>query len=391
MAIDGWGFAPVGELVENLDSRRVPVRASDRKPGPYPYYGASGIVDWVDGYLFEGLHLLVAEDGENLRSRKTPIAFLADGKFWVNNHAHILRGKRDVADTRFLMYALERADVSGYLTGSTQPKLTQRNLHDIPLRVPSYPEQVAIAEVLGALDEKVRLNRRIVGTLEDIAQAVFRERFGQTPTGGVLPNGWRAGTVADVATQVRATIKPGDKPDELFVHYSLPAFDTGNGAPTVFGSDIKSGKTVVPDGAVLVSKLNPRIPRVWLPSHDESEGTPVSSTEFLVWTPTNVCRSFLFCLFSSALFQSRLVELVTGTSGSHQRVQPAVFAAMSVLIPDASALADFDSEARPLLEQASNLRRENRTLVEMRNTMLPRLMSGELRVGEAEKAVEAVL
>jgi predicted nucleotidyltransferase len=85
----------------DLDGRRVPVKELDRKPGPYPYYGASGIVDRVDGYLFDGEYLLVGEDGENLRTRQTPIAFLAKGKFWVNNHAHIVRGNHR-ADTRFL-------------------------------------------------------------------------------------------------------------------------------------------------------------------------------------------------------------------------------------------------------------------------------------------------
>lgn len=90
---------------------RVPVKESDRRPGPYPYYGASGIVDYVDGYLFDGEYLLVAEDGENLRTRKTPVAFLATGKFWVNNHAHVIRGN-GFADTRFLMYVLSAADIS---------------------------------------------------------------------------------------------------------------------------------------------------------------------------------------------------------------------------------------------------------------------------------------
>ncbi|MBI4589469.1 MAG: restriction endonuclease subunit S, partial [Candidatus Rokubacteria bacterium] len=119
-----WRERPLGQLTENFDGRRVPVKEADRRPGPYPYYGASGIVDYVESYLFDGEYLLIAEDGENLRTRTTPAAFLAEGKFWVNNHAHIVRGN-DQADTRYLMYALQAADISGYLTGSTMPKLTQ--------------------------------------------------------------------------------------------------------------------------------------------------------------------------------------------------------------------------------------------------------------------------
>src|SRR5438270_13898521 len=96
---------PLGELIENFDGIREPVKETDRRPGRYPYYGASGVVDYVDNYLLDGEYLLIAEDGENLRTRSTPVAFMARGKFWVNNHAHIVGGHRD-ADTRFLMYAL---------------------------------------------------------------------------------------------------------------------------------------------------------------------------------------------------------------------------------------------------------------------------------------------
>src|SRR4051812_938342 len=103
--------AKLGDVTINHDTKRVPVRESNRKAGPYPYYGASGIVDWVDGFTHEGLHLLIAEDGENLRTRQTPVAFLADGRFWVNNHAHAVTGQTD-ADTRFLAYALSVTDVS---------------------------------------------------------------------------------------------------------------------------------------------------------------------------------------------------------------------------------------------------------------------------------------
>ena len=136
MANDGWGILPLRELTENFDSIRVPVKQADRKAGQYPYYGASGVVDHVDGYLFDGQYLLIAEDGENLRTRHTPIAFLAGGKFWVNNHAHIVRGNGR-ARTRFLSYALSRTDISGYLTGSTMPKLIQGNMNRIPTSSPS--------------------------------------------------------------------------------------------------------------------------------------------------------------------------------------------------------------------------------------------------------------
>lgn len=174
MGNSDWELYSLGDLTENFDSIRVPVKEAVRKKGQYPYYGASGIIDMIDGYLFDGEYLLVAEDGENLRSRKTPIAFMATGKFWVNNHAHIVRGNNK-ADTKFLMYYLSQTDISGFLTGSTLPKLTQNNLNRIPIYAPSLPEQRAIAGILGALDDKIELNRRMNRTLESMARAVFRE------------------------------------------------------------------------------------------------------------------------------------------------------------------------------------------------------------------------
>lgn len=231
-----WSVVPLGELVENYDSVRVPVKAADRMPGPYPYYGASGVVDHVDDYLFDGEYLLMAEDGENLRTRKTPVAFLATGKFWVNNHAHILKAN-ERADTRYLMYALSRADIGAYLTGSTQPKLTQQALHRIPVPAPPVHEQRRIVRTLGMLDDKIDLNGRMNRTLESLARAIFKSWFvdfdpvrkrteGKTGAGsglppslaalfpsrlvdsefGDVPEGWQVRPLSDVLLEVNERV-----------------------------------------------------------------------------------------------------------------------------------------------------------------------------------------
>jgi type I restriction enzyme S subunit len=166
----------LGEVVENLDALRRPVKSSERQPGPYPYYGAQGIVDYVSDFLFDGEFVLVAEDGENLRSRKEPVAMMARGKFWVNNHAHILRGGKE-ADTRYLHYVINAADISGYITGSTIPKLSQGNLNRLLIPCPPLGKQRAIASILNALDDKAELNRRMNTTLEATARTIFKDWF----------------------------------------------------------------------------------------------------------------------------------------------------------------------------------------------------------------------
>jgi type I restriction enzyme S subunit len=423
-----WRERPLGELTENFDSVRVPVKEAERRVGPYPYYGASGIVDYVDGYLFDGEYLLIAEDGENLRTRNTPVAFLARGKFWVNNHAHIVRGNSE-SDTRFLMYALAGADISGYLTGSTMPKLTQGNMNRIPLLAPPASEQRAIAHILGTLDDKIELNRRMNETLEAMARALFKSWFvdflpvrarmaARTQTGdplpapqseaarqadglpkhladlfpdsfvdselGEIPAGWRVGKVGDLAALNRDSLNPGECPDEMFDHFSIPAFDEGRSPKRETGGAIKSNKCIVPPEGVLLSKLNPRIPRIWLPDLRNSYRA-VCSTEFLIALPKQgVSREFLFCLFSSDNFAGVFATLVTGTSGSHQRVKREGLLAIDTVIPTEPAILQFTTVAKPLLERISRKIDESRTLAALRDTLLPGLISGELRLASVE-------
>ena len=127
-------------ISENCDRQRKPVTKGNRVAGKYPYYGASGIVDYVEDYIFDGDFLLVSEDGANLLARSTPIAFSISGKNWVNNHAHVL--KFDTYELRrYVEIYLNSIDLSKYISGGAQPKLNQENLNKIPIPVPS-PERV---------------------------------------------------------------------------------------------------------------------------------------------------------------------------------------------------------------------------------------------------------
>ncbi len=176
MGSENYPLRPLSDLVTIHDSKRIPVRKSDRKPGPYPYYGASGIVDYVESYIFDGEYLLLAEDGENLKTQDTPIAFMARGRFWVNNHAHILEGNNG-NNTLYLCSALQIADVNSCLSGSTRPKLTQGDMKRILVSAPLPDTQRAIAHILGSLDDKIELNRQMNRTLEKMAQAIFKSWF----------------------------------------------------------------------------------------------------------------------------------------------------------------------------------------------------------------------
>jgi len=144
-------WKPLGGLAENLDSMRKPVTGGLRESGDIPYYGASGIVDYVKDYIFDGDFLLVSEDGANLVARNTPIAFSISGKSWVNNHAHVLKFNT-YAERRFVEFYLNSIDLTPYISGAAQPKLNQKNLNSIKIPNPSLTEQERIVSILDKFD-----------------------------------------------------------------------------------------------------------------------------------------------------------------------------------------------------------------------------------------------
>ena len=147
----GYAVVTLEDIAENCDSMRKPVTSGKREAGEYPYYGASGIVDYVKDYIFDGDYLLVSEDGANLLARSTPIAFSISGKNWVNNHAHVL--KFGCYETRrFVEFYLNSIDLTPYISGGAQPKLNQKNLNRIEIPLPSQERQKYIVYILDRFD-----------------------------------------------------------------------------------------------------------------------------------------------------------------------------------------------------------------------------------------------
>lgn len=170
------------EVTINFDKKRIPLSSAQRekRQGTFRYYGAQGVIDHVDDYIFDGTYLLIAEDGENLKSKKQNIAQVVDGQFWVNNHAHIVQGNEQ-CDTRFLCYLINSMDLSGYVTGSAQPKLSQANLNAVTLSLPTLAEQKRIVEYLYMLDQKIDVNRQINDNLEQQLRTIFKAEFTDNP------------------------------------------------------------------------------------------------------------------------------------------------------------------------------------------------------------------
>ncbi|WP_313212874.1 restriction endonuclease subunit S [Stenotrophomonas acidaminiphila] len=431
-----WFEKPLGEVTCNHDGKRKPVKESERKKGPYPYYGASGIVDYVDGYLFDGRYLLVAEDGENLRTRQTPIAFMADGKFWVNNHAHIVTGSEEVT-TEYLHYFLQYADIQSYLTGAVMPKLTQGNLNRIPVRYPEPDYQKQIIQIPSFLDRKIDLNRRINQTLEAMAQAIFKSWFvdfdpvkakivaieqGEDPLRaamraisgktdaelGQMPREHhnQLATTAALFPDVMEESAQGEVPKgwETALLSKMTQL-IGGGTPKrsesiYWGGTIPwfSVRDVPNDGDVWVVDTAEKITEIGLQKSSTKllrKGTTIISARGTVGKLAMVGQEMAMnqsCygvvgaegvgdFFNYFNLEFAVETLKRNTHGAvFDTITQATFETVICVKPENSVMKQFDEIVAPLLKCIRSNVFQNRELAELRDTLLPKLLSGEVSV-----------
>jgi type I restriction enzyme S subunit len=165
----------LGEVAEFFDEQRIPIESGLRKRGPYPYYGATGIVDFVDGYIFDGEYILLAEDGANIIDRSSPLAYLATGRFWLNNHAHIM--KIIDGSNRYLLQVLERHNYSALNSGTAQPKLNAKSVKSMILSWPGSREQTRIGVFFRTLDDLIAANERKCELLRQLKRGYLQQLF----------------------------------------------------------------------------------------------------------------------------------------------------------------------------------------------------------------------
>ena len=404
-----WPIAKLGDLTVNLDTKRKPVKGPDRKPGPYPYYGASGIVDYVDGYIFDGEHLLIAEDGENLRTRQTPIAFRACGKFWVNNHAHIVVGN-ERASTRYLEYALLASDITSYLTGAVMPKLTQGNMNLIEIPCPPRYVQDQIVGVLGSLDDRITLLRETNTTLEAIAQALFKSWFvdfdpvhakmqGRAPEGmdeataalfpdsfeeselGDLPKGWRSGDLNTLAELNPENWSAKHHPGRV-LYVDLANTKAGQIDDYIdfsFEEAPSRARRVLRCGDVIVGTVRPGNRSFARIASDVTGLT--GSTGFAVLRSREVVdQALVYVAATNDEAIDRLSHLADG--GAYPAVRPEVVGTTPLVIAPKAIRNSFGEIANPLFASIGANQDCMKQLASLRDTLLPRLISGQLQLPE---------
>ena len=283
-------------------------------------------------------------------------------------------------DAHFLYYLMVHTGVAHLVEGSALPYLRQSDLERIPVCVPPNDEQRRIAGVLGALDDKIESNQTVVTRAEQLIDEIAKQKATDLPTVAL----------SEVCSLSKSTWKPDASSDQTVHLFSLPAFDGGAVPEQVPVSSIKSNKTLMDRPGILVSRLNPRISRMWWV---ETDATPVSvcSPEFAYLTAGDMHG--LTCTWlavRSPEFRGEIVDRVTGTSGSHQRVRPADL--MTIGVPDYRSLAEHTQmTVLTLLHLLSARRQQSVALAELRDALLPELMSGRMRVDEAGCLVSEAL
>ena len=368
---------------------------------------------WMSSPLLEGDVLLTSE------APTGRVAYIKEKKEWcLGQRLFCLRPSENVSG-RYLYYALQSPKVFWELTsrgtGTTVVGIRQSSLREVTIPIPTKEDQKAIAHILGTLDDKIELNQKMNQTLEEIAKAIFKSWFVDfdpvrakaegRPTGlppeisnlfpdelvdseiGEIPKGWGVGSISDFTFLNKKTVNPSQS-TEVYEHFSIPAFDSGQFPVLDLGTDIKSNKNLVVEGSLLVSKLNPNTPRVWLPTPKDLH-EQICSTEFMVYTPTDHSNiAFLWGLFTSSVVSERMEAMVTGTSKSHQRVKPNDVSNITTVTPDARLIETYGDIVLPMLNRTLVGKSESSVVVELRDTLLPKLISGELRIPDAEKFLE---
>lgn len=381
--MEEWKEYKLREIINILDYKRIPLSSAERKTreGGFPYYGAQGIIDYIDDYIFDGTYLLIAEDGENLKSKKQDIAQLAHGKYWVNNHAHIVESN-GICDIRYLCYILNNIDLSGYITGSAQPKLNQANLSAISIILPPLNLQEQIADFISMFDNKIALNQRINDNLEQQAQALFKSWFvnfepfknGQFVDSelGKIPKGWKVGYLSEIADIIMGQSPNGSTYNEngegIIFYQGRAEFGTRFPSIRLFTTN---PTRIAPANSILISVRAP-VGDINITHKECCIGRGLASAV----SRTNKSAFLLYTLFSlkSDLDRFNAEGTVFGS------INRKALETLKILIPTNDIISKFEAIVASMDQQILILHIESENLKILRDTLLPKLMSGERSV-----------
>jgi type I restriction enzyme S subunit len=369
-----WERKKLGDLIDLYDNIRVPLSGIERekRQGEYPYYGAQSIIDYVNEYLFDGNYILIAEDGENLRTRNQPIAFAVSGQFWVNNHAHIVKGKSNIADDLFIKYFLNNIDINPYVTGAAQPKLSQRNLKEIAIIVPPLPTQRKIASILSAYDDLIENNLKRIKLLEEKAFVTYKvivsseklEKHILSDFGEIITGKTPSTTIADYFGDDVPFIKTPDMHSQIFIEHTSQNLSE-------LGAKSQE-KKFLPPLSLCVSCIG-TAGVVGITSKPSQTNQQINSILFF-----NKKHIYYFYALMSQMKEQ--LDALGSNGSTFTNVNKNKFENMEVFIPNQRVLKEFADEFEAPFNLILTLQKQNTKLREARDILLPKLMNGQIEV-----------
>ncbi len=309
---------------------------------------------------------------------------------------------KDKLNNTFLYYLLSSDNFFDYVMSTAKGTKMPRGDKDAIMRyninLPSLEEQEKIANILSCLDDKIELNNEMNKTLEEMAQSIFKRWFvdfefpnedgepykssgGEMVDSelGMIPKGWEVKELSQLVNIITKSEKPFENEDILYEHFSIPALDSNKLPILEFGNSISSNKYKIDNDCILISKLNPNNKRIWNPYCNTSNS--ICSTEFIVYKAiNNYPKSYIYEIINSDEFTKFLVANATGSTGSRQRVKPKDTLGYKIVLPTIDKIIEIDKILSPIHKNIQLNTQESNTILQIRNTLLPKLMSGEIKV-----------
>lgn len=342
----------------------------------------------AENYYDEWMRRGIPQKGDVVFTTEAPLGEVAriktDDKLAFAQRIIILEPNTQRLNAGYLFYALQdivlKNRIAARATGTTVIGIKAAELKKVEIDLPPLQQQEKIVDTLSCLDDKIELNNKINENLERQAQAIYHERFERIAYND-FPTDWHIVHLGEVLTIFNKTFNPLKEPETVLEHYSIPAFDEAKFPVFESSTYIKSNKFVIDNSCFMISKLNPTTKRVWKPYCLTSNA--VCSTEFIVYKAKDKSiTDFLYSVIDSRSFTDYMCSHVTGSTGSRQRTTPSDTLSYELLLPSKNELTEYQALVSPMYAQIKINAIENNKFKQLRDSLLPKLMSGEIDVSE---------
>lgn len=360
----------------------------------YPIYSGYKITGFYEEYMYDDEMIIVVARGVG----GTGDVKLSPPKSYITNLSIILDTNENLVDKKYLQLLLHSMKLKYLDSGSAQSQITINDLKRLKICLPNIKHQKKISSFIKLINRKIEINQNIIANLEEISQTLFKRWFvdfefpdengnpykssgGEMVDSelGEIPERWEVVKLKDIVYQKKDTFNPKKSNELKVLHFSLPAFDSSQNPVIDDVNAIKSNKWIIDENCILFSKMNPSTRRIWLTSND-GKYLNVASSEFVVLKSDNSYKNaFIYNICTSDKFSEFLNSNTTGSTNSRQRVKPDIAISYKLAFHNETSML-FSNKVEPYLEKIKVIRNENQKLAELRDTLLPKLMSGEIEI-----------